>query len=175
MRGSPITRLQALDDTQGSSRKLVIDSGCVEHGCSGKRNDNRGDPLGNRRAQFGAKAFPDPAFQSVSHDSVAYSTRHGDSQPPLGLLSQPSRVEHEMFALSADALALEAQKLGAPMQPVGFAEAEWRAMPSYPGCFCGIEMLRRLRPLARRRFSTLRPPGVAMRAMNPWVRFRRRL
>jgi hypothetical protein len=80
-----------------------------------------------------------------------------------------------VFALSADALALEAQELGASIQPVGFAEALWRAVPSYPGCFCGIEMLSRLRPLARRRFRILRPPGVAMRAMNPWVRFRRRL
>lgn len=31
---------------------------------------------------------------------------------------------------------------------------------------------RRLRPLARRAFSTLRPPRVLMRARNPWVRAR---
>ena len=31
------------------------------------------------------------------------------------------------------------------------------------------------RPLARRRASTLRPPLVAMRARNPWVRLRRTL
>ncbi len=35
--------------------------------------------------------------------------------------------------------------------------------------------LRRLRPLARRRLITLRPPGVAMRALNPCLRLRRRL
>lgn len=34
---------------------------------------------------------------------------------------------------------------------------------------------RRARPLARRAFSTLRPPLVAMRARKPWVRLRRRL
>jgi hypothetical protein len=33
----------------------------------------------------------------------------------------------------------------------------------------------RLRPLARRRFSTCRPPGDAMRARKPCVRLRRRL
>ena len=175
MQRSPITRLQALDDTLGSSRKLVIDSRCVEHARSGECHDNRCDAFGNCRVQFGAKAFPDPALQAVSHDSVSYSVRHGDSQAPLGFIFQPSRVEHEVFALNADALALEAQELGAPMQPVGFAEALWRAVPSYPGCLCGIEVLRRLRPFARRRFSTLRPPGVAMRAMKPWVRLRRRL
>jgi hypothetical protein len=34
---------------------------------------------------------------------------------------------------------------------------------------------RRLRPLARRRLRTRRPLFVAMRARNPWVRFRCRL
>ena len=36
-------------------------------------------------------------------------------------------------------------------------------------------MASRLRPLARRRLSTLRPPGVAIRARKPCVRLRRRL
>ena len=34
------------------------------------------------------------------------------------------------------------------------------------------QAVRRLRPLARRRFSTSRPLAVAMRALNPWVRLR---
>lgn len=34
---------------------------------------------------------------------------------------------------------------------------------------------RRLRPFARRLFSTARPPGVAIRALNPWVRLRFKL
>ena len=33
----------------------------------------------------------------------------------------------------------------------------------------------RARPLRRRRLSTARPPLVAMRARNPWVRLRRKL
>ncbi len=33
----------------------------------------------------------------------------------------------------------------------------------------------RLRPLARRALSTLRPPRVAIRALKPWVRCRLRL
>jgi hypothetical protein len=36
------------------------------------------------------------------------------------------------------------------------------------------ETLRRLRPLARRRLSTIRPFFVCMRTRNPWVRRRRR-
>jgi len=37
------------------------------------------------------------------------------------------------------------------------------------------QTLRRLRPLALRALRTLRPPRVAMRARNPWVRLRFRL
>jgi hypothetical protein len=36
----------------------------------------------------------------------------------------------------------------------------------------GLHADRRLRPLALRRASTLRPPLVAMRARNPWRRLR---
>ncbi len=43
------------------------------------------------------------------------------------------------------------------------------------GCFGGMLTVNRLRPLARRRFSTCRPPGLAMRVRKPCVRFRRRL
>ena len=38
--------------------------------------------------------------------------------------------------------------------------------------FGGIEAESRLRPLARRRRMMARPPGVAMRARNPCLRFR---
>jgi hypothetical protein len=37
------------------------------------------------------------------------------------------------------------------------------------------ETLRRLRPFARRRFNTRRPPLLAIRTRNPWVLCRRRL
>jgi hypothetical protein len=36
-----------------------------------------------------------------------------------------------------------------------------------------MEGVRRLRPLARRRFNTVRPPALRMRARNPCVRLRR--
>ena len=39
----------------------------------------------------------------------------------------------------------------------------------------GGQTARRLRPFARRRLSTSRPPFVAIRARNPWVRLRCRL
>jgi hypothetical protein len=61
------------------------------------------------------------------------------------------------------------------MQPVCRREAQLRAHAGQPGCLGGIEIARRVRPFARRRLSILRPPGVAIRARNPWVRLRRRL
>jgi hypothetical protein len=39
------------------------------------------------------------------------------------------------------------------------------------GRFGGTVTVSRLRPFARRRFSTLRPPGVSIRAKKPCVRF----
>jgi len=38
--------------------------------------------------------------------------------------------------------------------------------------FFGAETTRRLRPLARRRLSTARPPAVELRLRNPCVRLR---
>src|SRR5262249_36071142 len=171
----PVALREPLDDRQGSSRKLLMDSRCVEHPGPREGNDHRRDSFRNRFPQARAKALPDASLKAVSHDCVSYSARHGYAQPPPAVISQSSRIQHKVFGLSANALALQTQELGTVMQPVGCAEALLRAMPGYPGCLRGIEALRRLRPLARRRLSTLRPPGVAMRAMNPWVRLRRRL
>jgi hypothetical protein len=41
------------------------------------------------------------------------------------------------------------------------------------GYFDGVETAIRLRPFARRRLRTLRPPAVCMRLRKPWTRFRR--
>ena len=49
------------------------------------------------------------------------------------------------------------------------ARAPWARYRRY---FVGVEGARRLRPRARRALMTLRPPAVAMRTRNPWVRRR---
>lgn len=46
---------------------------------------------------------------------------------------------------------------------------------AHPGCFGGIETVRRLRPLARRRAKMARPAAVAMRLRKPCLRKRLRL
>ena len=73
-----------------------------------------------------------------------------------------------MGALGADTVALQVTELGAVTESVGGREAEWPARSGQPGCLAGMSIASRRRPLARRRLSTLRPPGVAIRAMNPW-------
>ena len=55
---------------------------------------------------------------------------------------------------------------------VGSAKAAtWAVAPSR---LYRVLTVRRLRPLARRRFRTVRPFFVAMRTRKPWVRLRRR-
>ena len=39
-------------------------------------------------------------------------------------------------------------------------------------CFGGITTLNSLRPFARRRLMTARPPAALIRTRKPWVRFR---
>lgn len=70
--------------------------------------------------------------------------------------------------------ALKPQELPALPDPRRARQARAAAL-RYRGCFGGIVTVSRLRPLARRRFSTCRPPGVAMRARKPCVRLRRLL
>jgi len=80
-----------------------------------------------------------------------------------------------MRCLGACPVPLQVTELGAVMETIGGREARSPTGVRQPGCLAGMSIARRWRPLARRRFRMLRPPGVAMRAMNPWVRFRRRL
>ncbi len=71
-----------------------------------------------------------------------------------------------MLCSQLHAFALDRQKIAASAKPMAFAEACVRRR-DYPGCFGGIVTVRRWRPLARRRLSTLRPPGVAILARKP--------
>jgi hypothetical protein len=80
-----------------------------------------------------------------------------------------------MSGLVPESVTLRGDKFGAAMKPVRRRESATSASRGYPGCFGGIDMASRARPFARLRLSTLRPPGVAIRARKPWVRSRRRL
>ena len=83
------------------------------------------------------------------------------------------RDDHKTGTRPAAADPLQAEKLGALADAMCLRES--LVVARLQGCFGGMLTVSRLRPLARRRFSTCRPAGVAMRARNPCVRLRRRL
>jgi hypothetical protein len=86
---------------------------------------------------------------------------------PIGRIFTACRVDHEVSSLASRTNALGAEELATPMEPGGSGEGKIPGLPRQPGCFGGIVIARRARPLARRRLSTLRPPGVAIRARKP--------
>ena len=107
-----------------------MDSRAVEIARSGERDNDHRDALRDFLPQGSTKAFSDAAFDSISHDGIADSARYGNSEPPLRRVSELSRVQHEMLARNAGSFALEAQELGATMQPVDGGEALRRAARS---------------------------------------------
>jgi hypothetical protein len=81
-------------------------------------HDYRG-PLGERVADSAAENFADPALHAISDNSIADSARDGDAQArALRLGFEDTCVEHEVWALEPQAIALEADELTASMQPV---------------------------------------------------------
>ena len=154
----------------------LADSRRREPARSAPRDHHHRRPRRQLRPQLFPETFAHATLDPVAHDRDTDSARHRHAQPrALRLILKTPRIDHEMRSRKSHAVSLEAQKLGAPMQPVGRGEAQLRAHSAQPGCLAGIEIARRARPFARRRLRILRPPGVAIRARNPWVRLRRRL
>ena len=89
----------------------------------------------------------------------------GREAEPRPLAIARSGPKGEERSVHPDPATQHASELGTPAQSGRLREA--RARPT--------QTLRRLRPLARRRFSTRRPPLVRIRTRKPWVRFRFRL
>jgi hypothetical protein len=118
-----------------------------------------------------AHDLPHEPFDAVSHDGIPdpRADRDADSTPA------PARrrlQDDEVLGVLTAPIALNPEEFPSLPESRELGKASWLG---HPGCFGGIDTVRRLRPFARRRLRTLRPPGVAMRARNPWVRFRRRL
>ena len=125
-----------------------------------------------------AEEFADEPPYAVACRRVADPAAGGYPEP--GRTGLPLAREHdEVCGHPAAPVALENEELAALAQAMrpGEPPRSTRTVAGLfqPGCFAGMVTVSRLRPLSRRRFSTLRPPGVAIRARNPWVRLRRRL
>jgi len=110
---------------------------------------------------------------AIPHDRAAQFSRRGDSEPPraLGLRQHEHRAEP---AADPGPALVDQLEIGAATDVLRGPEADRRALAADSGKSYSLLTVRRLRPFARRRFSTRRPFFVLIRTRNPWVRFRRR-
>jgi hypothetical protein len=127
----------------------------------GRSPDDHDGYSGGSFASSRPVGLAQPAPDSVPRHRPAHLTAHREPRA-LALVGFRLTPQHD-HQRPIDSLALleERLKLGAAGQPF---------TPGEPPCYT----VRRLRPFARRRLRTLRPPLVAIRARNPWVFFRRR-
>jgi hypothetical protein len=106
---------------------------------------------------------PHPPFGAVSHDGAADFPRRRNPQPGHRLLSGPGEDRHEA-SVDASAGLISLFKVCAPADMLGRPEGHRSS-----------DTVRRLRPLARRRFNTCCPSFVDIRTKKPCVFFRRRV
>src|SRR4030095_15558834 len=99
------------------------------------------------------------ARRGVARDGVLARAAHGE--PNARRLGRSPPQHDERRAIDPAASLEERREFRAGVHPLASRKA-----PRYT--------VSRLRPLARRRLSTLRPPFVLMRSRNPWVFARRR-
>jgi len=122
-----------------------------------------------------AKELSQYSFHAIPHDRFAKAACDCDTEPG----PPPWRGgahHHEMGTVSPLPTLLQREKLPAYQQTRGLGERI--ALPlriQRCACLGGIETVKRLRPLARRRLRTARPAAVLIRVRNPCVRLRRRL
>jgi hypothetical protein len=139
------------------------------------RDHDQGNPRAQQRTQHQAVRFTHAALDAISSHRAAHAPGDRDAQSRLLVAGETTGIDDKVADLGPCAVTLQITEFGAVMETIGGREARGPTRARQPGCLAGMSIARRWRPLARRRLSTLRPPGVAMRAMNPWVRFRRRL
>jgi hypothetical protein len=121
-----------------------------------------------------SKPLAETPLYAIPDDGVPDFSAHGQPEP-CGV--DGTRVsgfatcleDDQMGARLATTRLRDAPELSGLPQPVLAPEA---TASRFHGYFEGVETQRRLRPLARRRESTERPPFVFIRARNPWTRLR---
>src|SRR5512143_366009 len=118
--------------------------------------------------------FPQQALGAIAGDGVSRALPGGDAHLAFSP-TQGVAVHRIMRRVNAGALPHHLPELPVGAQALARGETP-RAFPLGNGHFFPLTVTeRRLRPLARRREMTFRPPGVDIRSRKPWVLFRRRL
>ena len=107
--------------------------------------------------------FPHSALGAVSHDGAADFPRRRNPEPGHRFAGRPGEDRHKP-PVDASAGLVSLLKVSPPANVLGRPEGHRSS-----------ETVRRLRPLARRRFNTCCPSLVAIRTKNPCVFLRRRV
>lgn len=116
---------------------------------------------GGHAGQLPPERFPQAPPDAVAHHRSAQPAPHREADPDGRPLAPEGPHRHQVRRASAPRPEdpVEVAPQGEPVEP--------RRPPS------GLQRtVKRARPLARRRFNTLRPPGVDIRRRNPCTRRR---
>ena len=153
-------------EAQGAC-ELVDDIGVSKSRGTGTRDDQNVE----RWLELGAmapKELPNEPADAVTLRGTADLAAGGDAEARFRLLFLPGDHDEVRNGL-APPLALQRQELVSLAQANPRREAlrSVRARRAQFGCLAGTETVNRLRPLARRRLRTSRPPGVLIRSRNP--------
>ena len=112
---------------------------------------------------------PQPPFGTIALDGASDLAACGKAHPDnAAVLFRHGRHLQSQSGGNAANPFCDTQKIGASFQAL---KCQFSVRLRRRGCRIG-QADSFLRPWARRRASTLRPPTVAMRARKPWRRFR---
>src|SRR5258708_5467254 len=116
-----------------------------------------------------AHPLSDQASDPISNNRNTHFLGDGDAEPSDrgGIISLSCEREH-VTAVELERFGLHREVVAAPTQPHHLVDATTRSSDH----FLAIVTEMRLRPFARRRRKTSRPPRVFLPARNPCVRFR---
>jgi hypothetical protein len=124
------------------------------------------DSVGWHEPSLPAVGFPQPPPSAVPHYATTQSAANSKAHRPRSGLSAPQ--QHECGALHARPTPEESLELCSGPEPLRPRQSRG-GRSGHP-----VQPVNRRRPLARRRFSTFRPPFVDIRSRNPCVLARRR-
>src|SRR5262245_21068207 len=128
-------------------------------------------------SRWNPRVLPKPLAQQpldpISNDRASHFLGDRQPKPTAKLRGAASfRDTQDMAAMHLHAPVLHREVIGALPQPHVLGDARRRATMHRSVYFFATVTEIRLRPLARRRRRTVRPPRVFLRARNPWVRLR---
>jgi len=166
--GSSATR-----GTTREPRELGVE-GCPCELGSGRATDHDYVDARAEPASIGSKPLTNPPFHAVAHHRRAHLATDRNPQSIVACILGciPSLRNHHDEGCSCHATTSPDYllELHRPPQAIHRLETAGSRRHRY---FDGVETAMRLRPFARRRFSTARPAAVCMRLRKPWTRLRR--